>query len=97
MNRKLNLGLSLAAGLLGGMLSHYIFSEPVHAQVQTPPAKEIRAQSFVLVDDQGVPAGVFGFEKDGGASIQLMNKAGKVIWIANGKANLAPLSSSSLK
>jgi hypothetical protein len=50
MNRKLNLGLSIAAGLLGGFLSHYISPMPVHAQTQAAPPKEIRAQSFVLVD-----------------------------------------------
>ena len=96
MNRKLNVGLSLAAGLLGGMLSHYVSLEPVRAQLQPAPAKELKAQSFVLVDEQGATAGVFGFDKDG-ASIQLMDKTGKVIWTANGRANLRPLSSSIVK
>ena len=88
MNRKLNVGLSFAAGLLGGILSHYI-SLPVHAQSNVAPQK-IVAQSFILVDNQGVPAGVFGFGKDGGASIKLFDKTGKVIWLENGKAQVLP-------
>ena len=97
MNRKLNLGLSLAAGLLGGILSHYISPALVHAQSQTIPPKEITAQSFVLVNEQGTPAGIFGFDKDGGASIKLIDKAGKVLWSATGKPNLTPLSSNIVK
>ncbi len=83
MNGKLNIGLSLAAGLLGGLLSHYI-SLPVHAQSNVAPQK-IVAQSFILVDNQGVPAGVFGFGKDGSATIELFDKTGRVIWSENGK------------
>jgi hypothetical protein len=93
MNRKLNLGLSLAAGLLGGLLSHWVSPELVHAQAKVPPAKEVRAQSFVLVDDQDVAVGVFGFDKDENASIKLMDKMGKVAWSASSKPSLAPLSS----
>ncbi len=45
------------------------------------------------MNDQGAPAGTFGFDqKTGNASIGLFDKAGKVIWSA-GKPNLAPLSS----
>ena len=51
MNRKLNVGLSLAAGLLGGFLTHYISPRLVHAQTQPAPIKEIRAQGFVLVNE----------------------------------------------
>jgi hypothetical protein len=96
MNRKLNVGLSVAAGLLGGLLSHYISPEVVHAQVQPAPQKEIRAQSFVLVDGQGATAGVLGFDKSGNADIELFDRAGKVIWSA-GRPNVAPASSTLLK
>ena len=91
MNRKLNLGLSLATGLLGGLLSHYVALDAVHAQLQPAPPKEITAQSFVLTDSQGNPAGVFGFDKDGAATIKLFDKTGKVVWSAGGKANAKPL------
>lgn len=57
MHRKLNLTLALAAGLLGGVLSRYLAPLPVLAQ--TGPAKEIRAQSFVLIDGNNNVVGTF--------------------------------------
>jgi hypothetical protein len=87
MNRKLNFVLSLAAGLLGGILSHYIAPELVLAQAQAVPPKEITAQSFVLVNGKGVPFGEFGFEKDGIASIKLLDRSGRVVWSQDGKPN----------
>ena len=89
----MNVFLSLAAGMLGGLLSHYLVLDSVHAQLQTAPPKEVTAKSFVLVNDQGATAGTFGFDQNGNASIRLFDKAGKVIWNA-GKPNLAPLSNS---
>jgi len=59
MNRNLTLALSLAAGLLGGWLSHYATLPTVHAQAPAPNALELRAQSFALVDDQGSAMGTF--------------------------------------
>jgi hypothetical protein len=98
MNRKLNLGLSLAAGLLGGFLSHYLSPELVHAQTQVePPTKEIKAQRFVLVNDNGSPAGLFGFDQDGKANVILLDKTGKIVWSASGKANVRPLTVSTAK
>ena len=91
MNRKLNLGLSIAAGLLGGFLSHYIPPDLVHAQTQAAPPKEIRAQRFVLVNDDGKPAGLFGFDQDGQPNVILLDKTGKVLWSASGKPNAKPL------
>jgi hypothetical protein len=44
MNRKLNSGLSVAAGLLGGGLSHFVAPELVLAQAQATRATEIRAK-----------------------------------------------------
>jgi hypothetical protein len=75
------------------MLSHYAAPVLVHAQTQTAPPKEIAAQKFVLVNDAGLPTGVFGIEKDGSASIQLMDKDGRVVWNA-GKTKAKPLSAS---
>lgn len=87
MNRKLNVGLSLAAGLLGGWLSHYVPLRAVHAQAQNQATREVRAQSFVVVNEQGAPVGVFGLEKDGTASIKLLDKDGNVAWAATAKKN----------
>lgn len=97
MNRKLNLGLSIAAGLLGGFLSHYVPPELVHAQTQPAPPKEIRAQRFLLVNDDGSPAGLFGFDKDGSPTVVLLDKTGKVVWSAGGRANAKPLDISHAK
>jgi hypothetical protein len=87
MNRKVNIGRSIAAGLLGGVLSHYIVVDSARAQTQPVPSKEITAQRFVLTNDKGIPAGVFGFDKNGDASITLFDRSGKVIWSENGKPN----------
>lgn len=87
MTRKINFGLSLAAGLLGGILSHYIAPQSAWSQSQTVPPKEVNAQRFVLMNDKGAPFGVFGFDKNGNAGITLFDQSGKVIWSENGKPN----------
>lgn len=86
MNRKLNLALSLAAGLIGGILSHYIPAKSVLAQNQAIPPKEVSAQSFLLVNDRGVPFGMFGFDANGNAIIRLQDSSGKVIWSTGDRA-----------
>lgn len=96
MNRKLNLGLSLAVGLLGGCLSHYLFSERVQA-AQVAPPKQIKAQSFVLVNDDGSPAGVFGFDRQGRPDVMLFDNTGKVVWSTRGNTNPKPLAVSAAK
>ena len=94
MNRKLNLSLALAAGLLGGLLSRYLTPIPAFAQApaQTQAPKEIRAQSFILVDDQGRVLGTFAYDGQsiprlpGTPSIRLYDTTGKEIWRAGGGA-----------
>ena len=97
MNRKLNLGLSLAVGLLGGLISRYISPELVHAQTETVPAKEIKAERFVLVNEDGSPAGLFGFDQDGKANVILLDKTGKLVWNASGKPNPKLLETGTVK
>jgi hypothetical protein len=80
MNRKLNLALSIAAGLLGGIFYQAVSGTLVRAQNQTVPPKELSAQKFVLVNEQGTTSGVFGFEKDGRPEITLLDAQGRVIW-----------------
>jgi hypothetical protein len=82
MNRKLNLILGLAAGLLGGLLSRYVAPSAVYAQAQIPAPKEIRAQSFVLVNAQGVALGLMGFDRQGRPVIKLVDEGGRTIWSA---------------
>jgi len=97
MNRGLNLGMSLAAGLLGGFLSHYIALRSVHAQAPIPAATEIKAQRFLLVNETGAPAGVFGFDDTGNPNVVLFDKTGKVIWSADGRAKAKPLTINAAK
>jgi hypothetical protein len=53
MNRKLNVTVAVVAGLLGGLVSRYLTPIPVFAKVQAPIPREIRAQKFVIVNEQG--------------------------------------------
>jgi hypothetical protein len=62
VNRTLTVTLSLAAGLLGGTLSRYMNPTTVFAQAQSTAPKEIRAQCFTLVDENGKVRGVFAIE-----------------------------------
>jgi hypothetical protein len=71
MTTKLTMTLSLAAGLAGGVLSQYIASALVHAQAQTPMPKEIRAQSFTLVDASGNRMGALTIGQNSRPSIWL--------------------------
>jgi hypothetical protein len=67
MNKTLTVALALAAGLFGGMITRYITPPAAHAQDQAAIAKEIRAQSFTLVDQFDHTAGTFSYEAGPGA------------------------------
>jgi hypothetical protein len=71
MNKNLSLALALIAGLLGGLVTRYIAPSPAFAQGQAPITKEIRAQSFALVDPSDRTVGTFTFEPLPGAPIFL--------------------------
>jgi len=62
LNRTLTLMLAFAAGLLGGTLSHNGVPTGAFAQAQSTAPKEIRAQRFTLVDENGRMRGVFAIE-----------------------------------
>jgi len=96
MNRRLALALSLAAGFLGGFASRYISPESVHAQTQAPPPV-ITSQRFVLVNQAGNPAGLFGFDQDGNPEVVLLDKTGKVAWSTAGKPTSKPLNVNATK
>ncbi len=86
MKKPSSLWLSLAAGLLGGVLSHYAWTQPVHAQSLASAPKEMRSQSFVLVDDKGAVQGVLSFDeaKNFPTTIKLLDGKGHEIWSAGG-------------
>jgi hypothetical protein len=92
--------LALAAGLLGGMLTRYIAPPSAYAQnpaPQTAPA-EIRARSFVLVDQSDQTIGTFSvvpgplgpFGRPILPRIVLKDFNGREIWSAGGSP-LQPL------
>jgi hypothetical protein len=97
MNRKLNLVLAFSAGLLGGVLSRWMTPTPVLAQTPAAPAvaqvpKDIRAQRFTLVGEDGTVLGTFGVDPatrvngrvKGNPTIRLFDDGGKEIWSAGG-------------
>jgi hypothetical protein len=88
--------LALAAGLLGGMLTRYIAPPSAHAQ--NPAPAEIRAQSFVIVDQSDHAVGTFSvaagplgpFGRPIFPRIVLKDFNGRDIWSAGG-SGLQPL------
>ena len=83
LNPKLTPTLSLAAGLLGGLLSRYVSPTTALAQVAVPT--EIRAQKFTLVDENGTVRGVFAVVDNpsqigGYPVIQLFGIGGREVW-----------------
>ena len=95
MTHKFNLALALVAGLIGGALSQHV---PLTVQAQAPavPPRELRAQSFVFVNSQGVAVGTLVLDEPqpgasrsndprlGTSRIRLMDPSGNEIWSAGG-------------
>ncbi len=82
--KKLNLALALASGLVGGVVSHYLAPQTVEAQSPAAPAAEVRARSFVLVNDKGEVVGRFSAEPGSRPAIRLFDATGREIWSAEG-------------
>lgn len=83
MKRLLTITSILAAGLLGGLLSRYLTPVTVHAQAQAQ--KEIKAQSFVLVDDKDNIVGTFKPSFDpltGAPTVVFLDRNGRESWRA---------------
>jgi hypothetical protein len=94
MNRNLNIALAFAAGLLGGVASRWLVPTPVVlAQTQAPAPKDVRAQRFTLVNEDGAILGMFGIDqglervngkRGGNPVIKLFDQSGKETWSAGG-------------
>ena len=92
MNQKWTLILALAAGFAGSALFQGLSLVSVHAQVPSALPKEIRAQSFVLVDDSNTALGRFAIRYPASVSreryksgyIQLFDSSGNEIFAAGG-------------
>jgi len=100
MNQKLLITLALVAGFAGGLLSSFLAPALVHAQTQAP--KEVRAQSFVLVDPDDNVLGTISNEPTGfntrvngrvvaNPMIKLLDGKGRELWRAGGNP-VRPLS-----
>ena len=62
MSQKSHLILAFVAGMVGSAIMHYVVPPLAFAQDQTPVAKEVRAQSFTLVDSSNNVIGTFTSE-----------------------------------
>ena len=95
MNKKFNIALAVAAGFLGGAL-YQRTPLLVHAQAPAAAPKELRAQSFVFVNSQGIAVGTLSFDEPqsgtsrlddqrlGRPRIRLIDPSGNEIWSAGG-------------
>jgi hypothetical protein len=59
MSKLVTIAVAVAAGSVGGLITRYLAPPVASAQTVT---KEIRAQSFVLVDPAGNTSGTFTYE-----------------------------------
>ena len=86
--KALSLTLALAAGLAGGILSHYVWPQAVAAQAPPATPQEIRAQRFILEDAAGKTLGTFSAEVPRNAiagrgthgAIRLFDDRGRELW-----------------
>ncbi len=75
-----NVVLSVLLGFSSGMFAWYLSPRLAAAQQLGRTARVISAQKFILVDEHGVQAGIFGFDKNGRPEITLLGPDGNVIW-----------------
>jgi hypothetical protein len=80
MNRRWNVVVSMIVGFAGGILAPYISGRSVDAQDLRQGGKVVKAQKFILLNEQGGTAGVFGFDKNGDPEITLFDERGNIIW-----------------
>lgn len=62
MTNKTTIALALGAGIIGGMLTRHVAPPSVSAQDKALVTREMRAQSFVLVDPADRVVGTFTTE-----------------------------------
>ena len=90
---KLNLTLSIIAGLLGGFVEQYLFpSTPVYAQADHATPKTVEAGAFRLVNPAGHLAGSITINANGSGVITMFDVDGKAIFTSEEKAIVKPAS-----
>jgi hypothetical protein len=89
--KRLNLLLSVAAGLIGGLAAPYLFpTAPVHAQAQVQAPKTLEAGAFRLVNEAGHLAGTLAITASGNGVITMFDGNGKVIFTSEEKPIIKP-------
>ncbi len=77
--------LCLAAGLIGGIVSHYAWAQPLEAQVFTRAPRQVRAQSFVLENAQGqTEATILTTKYRGRDIVEIVGEDGRILWSVGG-------------
>jgi hypothetical protein len=89
--RPINVTLSIAAGVLGGIAAPYLLpTTPVHAQAQIQSPKIWEAGAFRLVNEAGHVGGTLTINASGSGIITLFDSAGKVIFTSEEKPIIKP-------
>jgi hypothetical protein len=86
MSTKTTIAVAVIAGFVGGIVSQRIAPIAVHAQAPTPVQKEIRAESFVIVDENRIPRGAFGIDGKGEPHLEATDAKGHLYWIRWGES-----------
>jgi hypothetical protein len=87
--KKLNLILAVAAGFLGGALSRYVAPPVARADALVAAPSELRAQSFLLVNEKGAVRGTFSLDASGNPALRLFDPRGREVWSAEGPVTRA--------
>lgn len=88
MNRRGRVFFSMIVGFCGGIFAPYVSGRLVGAQEPRQTEKVVTAQKFVLVNEQGTSAGIFGFDEHGSPEITLLDAQGKIIWSTKLRAQM---------
>jgi hypothetical protein len=104
VSQKSNLILAFFAGMAGAAITQYAAPRLALAQDQNPVTKEIRAQSFALVDASNNVVGTFTSETLQGVTVRwpgtpsklpshivLRDPNGSVIWTPDSSTKMLPL------
>ena len=105
MSQKSHLIFAFVGGMVGSAIMHYVAPTLAFAQDQTPVAREVRAQSFALVDPSNNVIGIFTSEPLPGAQfrvapgssvklpsrIVLRDPNGRLIWTPDNYTKVLPL------
>ena len=105
MSQKSHVIFAFIAGMVGSAIMHYLAPPLAFAQDQTSVAKEVRAQSFTLVDSSNNVVGTFTSETLPGAYLRfapgapanlpsrivLRDPKGRVIWTPDSSTKMLPL------